>query len=132
MSLAGPLGNLVFAILVVGMLWTVGFPVRSPGTTIVLESDYPLVTAEDYAYPATEAGLRTGDTILAVNGSRIRTFSELSELILLEGNEPLVVEVDRNGTRLTFTVTHAINSRLDFPASECGHGADPVMVTHKL
>lgn len=126
-SLAGPLGNLIFAILVVGMLWTVGFPVRSPGTTIVLESDYPLVTAEGYAYPATEAGLRTGDTILAVNGSRIRTFSELSELILLEGNEPLLVEVDRNGTRLTFTVTPAINPETGLPRIGVYAWIDPVV-----
>jgi len=52
--------------------------------------------------PAARAGLQTGDRILAINGSAIRSFPELSNRIMLsDPNETLELQVERDGKLVT-------------------------------
>ena len=59
------------------------------------------------ASPASQAGLRTGDTIVAVNGEPIGSASRLRELIRASAERPLDLGVEREGGRIRVQVTPA-------------------------
>ena len=52
-------------------------------------------------FSSEEAGLREGDTIVAVNGEKVRILEELQYELVHSGDKPLTLTVDRDGERLT-------------------------------
>jgi len=92
---AGPAANFLFAILV---LWTInsvfGLPVVMSEVGEVIEN----TAAED-------AGLQTGDVILSVNGQSITLFKELSDIVSVNANVPLVFEIQRGREILNIDAT---------------------------
>jgi membrane-associated protease RseP (regulator of RpoE activity) len=94
---AGVIANLIFAyLLLVGQVAVAGMPdfVHKPGVAI------PQVMTEASS-PATRAGLQSGDLILAVNGQTLdaseSATSQLITLIQTSPDQPLTLEVQRNG-----------------------------------
>jgi regulator of sigma E protease len=55
-------------------------------------------------FPAAEAGLRTGDTVAALEGARVGSWEELAEAIHRRAGEPTRVEVRRGSDTLEVTV----------------------------
>ena len=101
---AGPLANLTFAVLVLSLIWWIGFRIDSPGNRIVLASDYTVdVVAE--RTPATEAGLLTGDRIVSIEGRDIANFQELRERVAAAPERTLQVTVERGGNLLATAIT---------------------------
>ncbi|MEM5948187.1 RIP metalloprotease RseP [Spirochaetia bacterium 38H-sp] len=94
-SLAGPMGNIIFAFIIVTLLWTIGFTVYAPPAKIVLESDYPLLKQE--TYPATEAGMQSGDLIKKINNVNIENFRDILEIIPTSGGKNLKITIERDG-----------------------------------
>jgi regulator of sigma E protease len=86
---AGPGTNLVFAILLIALVYMVGVPSEASRR----------VDRVDAGSPAQAAGLRPGDVIVAVNGVKAQSFDELSQLIRGSEGEPIEVTVKR-GTKL--------------------------------
>ncbi len=76
-SFAGPLFNLIFAILVMAVIWGIGFEVQTLDSRIVLASEF----TPDRSYPADEAGFKTGDRIIEVNGRKTSYYHEVQEII---------------------------------------------------
>ena len=73
-SLAGPLGNLILAVIFAIIIWLLPL---SPGSPKELSFDGAVV---GYVVPdsaTASAGVQTGDRILAVNGKKVNTWSEL-------------------------------------------------------
>lgn len=101
-SIAGPVGNIVFAFLLVSIMWIVGFTVYAPPAKIILESDYPLAKQE--GYPATEAGLQSGDIINKINDIEINNFRDILEIIPSSGGRDLTIQAIRNGAEITTVV----------------------------
>jgi regulator of sigma E protease len=56
-------------------------------------------------YPAAEAGLRSGDTVLAIEGRPVVTWSDLADAISKRADQPTHLEVRRGSETLTVTVT---------------------------
>ncbi len=56
-------------------------------------------------YPAAQAGLRGGDTVLTIEGRPIVTWSDLAEVISRRADQPTRLEVRRGSETLTVTVT---------------------------
>ncbi|WP_409523487.1 RIP metalloprotease RseP [Nitrincola sp. MINF-07-Sa-05] len=56
---------------------------------------------------AVEAGLRSGDHVLAVDGDSISSWLMLVERIQLSAGTPIDLTIDRDGLRMTFSVTPA-------------------------
>ena len=82
---AGPGTNLVFAVLLIALVYMVGVPSEASRT----------VDRVDAGSPAAAAGLRAGDEIVAVNGRNAVDFDELSRLIRSSEGDAIKVAVRR-------------------------------------
>jgi regulator of sigma E protease len=99
-SLAGPFFNLIFAILVLSFIWGIGFEVNTLDNRIVLASD---INPEE-TYPADEAGLKTGDRIIAIGGKPIANYHDIQEQISPNPEKNLSLQVEREGEVLDLMV----------------------------
>ncbi len=74
---------------------TAGFMLSAEGTEIIGLSE--VATGEGLRRPAEDAGLRVGDTIVAADGIRIRSISELNAALERSGGEEITLTVKRRG-----------------------------------
>ncbi len=74
---------------------TAGFSLSAGGTEVIGLSE--VRTAEGVRRPAEDAGVRAGDLLVAADGIRIRTISELSAALERSGGKEIVFVVKRNG-----------------------------------
>ena len=100
--LSGPLLNLVFAILLYSVLASLPFKTLSTESIIATINDYPSLFSQATS-PASRQGLRTNDSILALNGEPIRDWEAL-EVLLAENEGVQVFTVERSGEILTIPV----------------------------
>jgi regulator of sigma E protease len=92
---AGPLANLIFAAVVLALLFaTVGRPF-TPAEVGEVQPDSA----------AEAAGLLPNDQIIAVNGDEIESFEELQLVVRSHPEEPLTFTIERDGARLDLEVT---------------------------
>jgi len=98
-SASGPVANVLFAVLALTMIWWVGFKDYTDGNRIVLASDYRLEGSAGVS-PAAEAGLATGDRIVAVDGQPITNFQDLLQAVATAPGEELSFTVQRDGRTL--------------------------------
>ncbi len=94
--LAGPLMNLVTAVVVFGLITALqGVPTTGPVSLEEISPDSP----------AQQAGLQPKDVIVSVNGQAVDQNSDVSTIIYDNLDKPLSLVIDRNGKQLTMTVT---------------------------
>jgi regulator of sigma E protease len=91
-SFAGPFFNVVFAALVMSIIWGFGREIYTRDNRIVLASE---INAD--RYPADEAGFKTGDRIIEVNGKKTSYAHEVQEIIVINPEKLLSVTVEREG-----------------------------------
>ena len=103
-SLGGPLFNLVFACILLSLLWGIGFEINTLDNRIILASD---VSSD--LYPADDAGMKTGDRIIEIAGHEISYYHEAQENIALNPQRQLPITVDRNGEKVRLQVTPALD-----------------------
>lgn len=95
---AGPLGNLLFAVLVFWIVFLGGVPALTPKIGDVMPDS-----------PASRAGLRAGDVVVRVGGEAISTWEELAARIRREtGGRELSLTVRRDGKEFTVGVAPEI------------------------
>ena len=125
-SAAGPLANVLFAVLVLTLIWWIGFNVHTDGNRIVLASDYNMDIFEGTP-PATAAGLQTGDRILAVDNTTVNHFQDLLESVATAPNQEILLTFERDGRRLQATLIPELD--LDTGAGRIGVYAwrDPIV-----
>lgn len=73
-----------------------------------IEETAPVVTAVMHGSPAMEAGFQEGDRVVTIDGQAIHSWAQMTGLVKESPNRPLKVEVNRNGTIVTLTVTPAL------------------------
>jgi len=83
---AGPATNLLFAVLLLSVVYMIGVPSAASRR----------VEGVDRGTPAAHAGLKAGDTIVAVNRTPTRSFSQVRDAIRSSGGQPLVLSVLRH------------------------------------
>jgi len=86
-SFGGPFFNLVFAVLLLSVIWGFGFEVNTLESRIVLASE---ITPGE-RYPADGAGLKTGDRIIEINGKKTSYYHEVQENIALNPEKQLPI-----------------------------------------
>ena len=92
---AGPAINFLFAILVfAGLFAAVGQP-RTP----------PVVALVTQGSAAEQAGIRPGDRIVSVGGRAVDRFEEISDFVRIRPDEPLRVELVRDGRPVALIAT---------------------------
>lgn len=106
--LAGPVANVLLAVLILSIVWWIGFSVETYENRIVLAADYGATSAQldgAGASPAEEAGLSTGDRITAIDGETVRSYSDLQQIVAQNALTELTFTVVRDGTMLQVPVT---------------------------
>jgi len=101
---AGPIFNLLFAIILLCFIWGFGFEMKTLDNKIVLVSEF-----SDGSYPADKAGLETGDRIININGNKVSYFHEIKENVAVNPGKNLPITVERNGEILTFNITPTLD-----------------------
>jgi len=91
---AGPFMNYVIAAVALWLVFMIGFPGLLPDVGGLVEG-----------MPAQAAGFQIGDRVLAINGERVTTWDEMTELVQNAPAQRLEVRVRRNDTTLTLVVT---------------------------
>ncbi|HEY6335707.1 MAG TPA: M50 family metallopeptidase [Alphaproteobacteria bacterium] len=100
---AGPLANIVFTFVVLtGLFATAGQPFTPPIVGGVLADS-----------PAARAGVLPGDRIVAINGRGIERFQDIAQTVQFALDEPLKIEILRNGNRVSLTTTPDIVEQKD-------------------
>ncbi len=112
-TVAGATMNFIFAVLLLIAV--------SAGYGRAVPTGQAEITSVQQGSPAAEAGWRPGDVVVAVGGTAVTEYRELTTLINQHRGQSVQVEVLRDGQRLTTTVS----PRLDPPP---GQGATGVMI----
>ncbi|MEP6603822.1 MAG: site-2 protease family protein [Spartobacteria bacterium] len=105
-AFAGPLFSFLLAIVFAVIIWTIGRPVSESEATTTI--GYVLPDS-----PAADAGLKSGDKILAVDGKPVTRFGGMSEesiswrIVRSEG-ETIPIAIDRQGERQTIEAKPSI------------------------
>ncbi len=100
---AGPFANFILSVVIFAMIFMAfGKIVTAP----VVETVRPDSAAQ-------VGGLQAGDLILSVNGAEIETFSDLQRIVSVSADVPLVLEVERNSSVVTLTVTPELRELTD-------------------
>jgi regulator of sigma E protease len=111
-SAFGPIFNLVFAALIITVIWWAGFAVFSGDNRIVLATDYTLETFSKQP-PATLAGLKTGDRVTAIDGAPVEKFQDIREKVSTAPNRTFMFTVARAEGGATRTLTIPVTPWLD-------------------
>ena len=112
--LGGPTMNLLIAVVLIGIVFvgigTGGAPTTTVGgvSQCLLPADAAAGTAcaaSDPRSPAAVAGLEPGDTIVSYGGKAISTWPEIQGAIASTPGTDIPLVVERDGTRVTLTVS---------------------------
>ena len=104
--LAGPVMNFLFAVLVLSIIAMIGYTIETFPPRIVLASEYGAPPSV-----ADEAGLRSGDTITAINGREVTTFREIQSYVGRSPNEAITITVTTEQTSRTLSMVPSLNRR---------------------
>ena len=117
---AGAVFNVLFAFLLACIVWKVGITIDSElTTTTVAEAMVKMRTSDGVEVdgPAYKAGVRSGDTVIAIDGKSVDSFDEIADDVVLSSGW-------HNGERrIIFTVRRG-DKTLDIPVEPIISGPD--------
>jgi len=95
---AGPLFNLIFAVIAYSLINLIGFTYFTYSNKIILAEEI----MENACPVAKEAGLLSGDEIIEINGKKITDFSDILSEVSVCPDEDINIKVLRNSEELSF------------------------------
>ncbi|MDR0644343.1 MAG: site-2 protease family protein [Treponema sp.] len=122
-AFAGPFFNLLFAGIVLSVIWGMGFEVNTMENRIVLAS----AVNPSERYPADNAGLKSGDRIVDINGTPIATYSDIQESIAVHPEQDLRLTVERNGAMQELTITPSLDKETGAGKIGVYYWAEPII-----
>jgi regulator of sigma E protease len=105
-SVAGVTCNIIFAFLLACVLWVVGQPTTSDLATTRIGYVQPKIDLPDGEFvtsPASEAGLRVGDIVRAIDGRAVNDWQDLVQTLMISsghsenGSRETVFTIERDG-----------------------------------
>ncbi len=112
----GPVVNLVLAAVIFTVVFS-GFGVPQPVPTVydvaacVPATGAAECAATDPVSPALEAGLRPGDTVVAVDGQPVTRWTDLTSVVAASAGQSVVLTVEREGRELDLRLVPAPRER---------------------
>lgn len=100
---AGPMANLVFAILVMALLFMTAGQLSTP----------PVVGGVTAGSAADAAGIKERDRIAAINGSPIERFEQIQQIVRLGDGSTLLLALERDGQSVEISVTPTMTELTD-------------------
>jgi regulator of sigma E protease len=97
---AGPLANIIFAALIFSVIEFAGYKIEVSSTKIILQSEYPMGDPNPLRV-ADEAGFKTGDIILAVNGNEVKYFDDVFKIVSKSRGKELLFTLKRGDEVIT-------------------------------
>jgi len=94
-AFAGPLMNVVFAIVIAVLLWQIGLP-RQVNESVI---GYVASKSEEY-----KIGVRPGDRIVGINGKPVEAWQDVIYTVLDSTGSTVKLEIERGKETLTFDV----------------------------
>jgi len=95
---AGPIANFILAILIfAGSAFFFGKQVLIPRVDAVVAGS-----------AAERAGLKAGDIVIAIDGQKVASFSDMQRIVSIRPEERLEVSIERDGGTVTLPVTPAL------------------------
>lgn len=94
---AGPLFNFLMAFLAATVV------------TAIVGYDPPVIRDITDGYPAQEAGVQAGDTVISLNGKRIYVSREISNYLRFHAGEEIRMVVERDGERFSYILKPRID-----------------------
>jgi len=95
---AGPFMNLVMA-------WIVLCGIFMYQGEVVVDPDHAVIGVVAPGMPAEKAGLMPGDVVTSINGTPVKTFSDLSRLISSQPDKEVTIVWQRQGQEMSAAVT---------------------------
>lgn len=100
---AGPIANFILTIAIfTAAFWIFGVPLIEPRVGEVLKDS-----------AAQEAGLRTGDLVLTIDGAAIDDFTDLQQAIVTRPGDTVAIVVSRDGEKVTLTAVPKLSEEPD-------------------
>jgi regulator of sigma E protease len=112
--IAGPLFNLVLAYLIFVVFLGINLPVAIPDIDSITTSIENVVEGS----PAEEAGLKSNDSIMSINGSTMNDWNEMAAVFAENPGKELEVEVKRGEEILNIVITPEPTKTKDTSGSE--------------
>jgi regulator of sigma E protease len=100
--------------------------------TGLIPNERVTVTSIEANMPAAQAGLRTGDEIVAVNGQRALSSEWIIQYLQKNEVKPVEITVARNGQQLKFNATPVLTENTGKPVYRVGLGLGAPMHVGKL
>ena len=100
---AGPVANFILAIAIFAVI----FMIYGKQTTSAR------VDAVQANSAASAAGFKPGDLVVAIDGGKIASFSDMQRIVSVSAGEALTIEVERDGKLVTLKATPALKSLKD-------------------
>lgn len=122
-AFAGPAMNVFFAVLAFIIISMVGYTFYSADNRIILANEInpgsPSV--------AGEAGLKTGDKIITINGNNINTFADITQEVGIRPDQKITVTVDRMGEIKNYTLHTTMDQQTGLGKIGVANWIDPVI-----
>lgn len=106
--LAGPVTNLVFAVVFLGIAFMLGVEVPA------YRAQPPVVGWVEPDSPAAQAGVEAGDRVSSLDGDSITTWRQLETSVLTAGSRTMPMTIERDGRQLHLELTPTTFSRYGF------------------
>ncbi len=103
--IAGPLANVILAVLLFIAVSLVGVTVQTAPNRIILASDFAAYSGAAADNPANVAGLKSGDVVVSIDGAPVLDYSDLQEAIGFNPGKKLNIVVKRGEATITLPVT---------------------------
>jgi len=112
-AVAGAVFNVIFAFILATLLWFLGQPTSSEQATTRIGFVSPTIELSDgtrVASPASEAGLRVGDTVKAIDGRALNDWQDLMQTLVTsadraaDGRRKSIFTIERAGSLQEVTV----------------------------
>lgn len=102
---AGPLANVILAVLLFIAVSLVGVTVQTAPNRIILASDFAAYSGAAADNPANVAGLKSGDVVVSIDGAPVLDYSDLQEAIGFNPGKKMHIVVKRGEKTITLSIT---------------------------